>query len=356
MIRKHIDDISRRVARRHCTLLLLLLTIVLANACARGNGETADGNASSSQVSAGGAVVGPQSLTPVPLAAGERLQVAATTSIIGDVVAQIGGDRIALFTIIPPGVDPHSYTPTPQDLRALTAVDVIFVNGLHLEEGLQDLLGGADAPQVVVNTGVELLHGGDGHDREADSASSAAEEHDHGEDDPHTWQSVPNVRQWIQVIDEALGTLDPANRAAYREAASNYDEALAALDRELRAQIDTPPQARRKLVTDHESFNYFAHTYGFTVIGAVIPSLSSLAESSAQELAALQDQIAAEKVPAIFVSATANANMADQLARDLNVAVVPLYSDALSIPSGPAATYLAFMRYNVQAIVTALQE
>ena len=289
-------------------------------------------------------------LTPVTLAEGETLQVAATTSILGDIVAQIGGDRITLFTLMAPGSDPHSYVPTPQDLRTLNDVDLIFINGLHLEEGFEDLLNDSGAPQVPVNVAVELLAG-----EEHAAEEAAGAEHDHGPNDPHTWQSVANVMQWVTTIEQSLSTVDPANVEQYHAAAEAYQAELTALESEIRAQIETIPPDQRKLVTDHESFNYFAHAYGFTVIGTIVPSLSSMAESSAQDLAALQDQISAEGVQAIFVGTTVNPGMAEQLANDLGITVVPLYSDALSASDGPAATYLDFMRYNVDAIVTALQ-
>ena len=288
-------------------------------------------------------------LTPLTLAEGETLQVAATTSILGDIVARIGGDQITLFTLMPPGIDPHSYAPTPQDLRTLSDVDVIFINGLHLEEGLEDLLNDSGAPQVPVNVTVELLAG------EEHAGEEHADEPDHGANDPHTWQSVANVMQWVTTIEQSLSTVDPANAEQYHAAAVAYQAELTALESEIRTQIETIPPDQRKLVTDHESFNYFAHAYGFTVIGTIVPSLSSMAESSAQDLAALQDQISAEGVQAIFVGTTVNSSMAEQLANDLDITVVPIYSDALSAGDGPAATYLDFMRYNVDAIVTALQ-
>ncbi len=293
-------------------------------------------------------------LAEIPLAAGEKLQVAATTSMIGDIVAQVGGEHITLFTLMGPGVDPHSYTPTPQDLRTLNDVDLIFINGLHLEEGLEDLLNEAGAPQVSVNAKVDLLANQEDREEHVAETTAGEDEHEHGPNDPHTWQSVANVKQWVTTIAQTLSTVDPANATAYGNGAAAYQAELEVLDQELRAQIATIPAAKRKLVTDHESFNYFARDYGFTIIGALIPSLSSLAGSNAQELAALQDQIKTEGVPAIFVGTTVNPNLAEQIAGDLHIAVVPLYSDALSDSNGPAATYLAFMRYNVEAIVAAL--
>jgi len=337
--------------RRGVAVGAILLTLGAACTAPPAPTNPPAAHADHAEASTGGAAA----LAAVTLAAGESLQVAATTSIIGDIVAQIGGDHITLFTLMGPGVDPHSYTPTPQDLRTLSDVDAIFINGLHLEEGLEDLLSEGGAPQIVVNAAVTPLANPAEHSEEAQSEANHTDDHDHGPNDPHTWQNVANVMQWVTTIETSLSALDPAHTADYHAAAEAYLAELTTLESTIRAEVATIPAAQRKLVTDHETLNYFAHAYGFTIIGAIIPSLSSLAASSAQELAALQAQIRAEGVPAIFVGTTVNPALAEQLAADLGITVVPLYSDALSAADGPAATYLDFMRYNVNAIVTALK-
>ena len=362
----------------------------------------------------------PAALMPADLAGG-KLRVVATTTLVGDVVRQVGGDRIELTTLFAPGSDPHAYQLTPGDRRALDGAQIIFVNGLGLEESVLPVVGELTAPVVAVNDGVATLAYGaeDGHDGHAhdghahddhahegeahEGEAHAEEDHDHeGEahteeahteearadaqttatpvaeehadeahadeahdpehahhhhdgDDPHTWQSVPSVMMWVDNVAAALSARDPANAAAYADAAAAYRAELAALDGDLRAQLATLPEERRKLVSDHGNLGYFAAEYGFTVIGTVIPSLSTAAAASAQELAALQDQITAEGVPAIFVGSTVNPRLADQLAQDLGVQVVPIYTDSLSDASGPAATYVDMMRSNVAAIVAALQ-
>ena len=270
-------------------------------------------------------------------------------------VAQIGGERITLHTLMGPGVDPHSYSTTPQDLRTLEEAQVVFINGLHLEEALTDLLAGLAAPVVPVSAGITPRTMGEEHGGDHSEQSAEGEEHHHEGGDPHTWQRVANVKQWVENIHTSLSQLDPANTEAYHAAAEAYLAELDTLDAEIRTQIESIPAENRKLVTDHETFGYFADEYGFTLVGALIPSLSTAAEPSAQELAALQDQVVAEGVKAIFVGTTVNPRLAEQLAQDLDIQVVSLYSDSLSAPDGPAATYLAFMRYNVNAIVTALQ-
>lgn len=286
-----------------------------------------------------------------PEAAGEgQLQVVATTSIVADVVSQVGGDAVEVATLLPLGADPHAYTPTPQDLRMLNQADMIFINGLGLEEALMPVLETLDsgAPVVSVNAGVDPLALADDHAGDADHEEHA------GEGDPHTWFDVANVILWTGTIRDALSELDPAHASDYAAAAEQYSTMLIALDQELRARIETLPPDRRKLVSDHAEFNYFARAYGFEVVGTVIPSLSTMAQPSAQELAALQDQIRAEGVPAIFVGTAVNPGVAQQIAHDVGIEVVTLYTGSLSEPDGPAANYPDLMRYTVDRIVTAL--
>jgi manganese/iron transport system substrate-binding protein len=291
-------------------------------------------------------------LTPLTLADGEKIKVVATTNLVADIVAQIGGDYITLYALLAPGVDPHSYTSTPQDLQNLNDADVVFINGLHLETGLDALLVDLAAPVISVNTGVRTRDLAEsGHDEAAAEPAS----HEHADVDPHTWQSVPTVKQWVENIRSTLSQLDPAHAPDYAAAATAYQTQLEALDAEIRQKVATIPATNRKLVTDHVTFGYFAEEYGFTIVGTLIPSLSTAAEPSAQALAALQDQLNREKVPAIFVGTTVNPRLAEQLAQDLGIQVVTLYSDSLSATDGPAATYLDFMRYNVDAIVNALE-
>ena len=293
-------------------------------------------------------------LRAVTLDVGEKLRVVATTGIVADVVSNVGGDAIELTSLMPAGADPHSYIPTPQDLRTLNDAHVIFINGLGLEESLLPVLENLDrpVPLVSVNVGVETLTLGS---REDDEYAAQADEHGHGEADPHTWFSVPNVAIWADNIPAALSALDPTNEAAYRTAAANYQRQLDALDRELRGQIASVPEAQRKLVTDHIALSYLAKEYGFQEVGSVLPSLSTLAAASAQELAALQDAIQEKEVRALFVSTTVNPQTAGQLAQDLGIPVVEVYTGSLSDADGPASTYIKLMRHDVAQIVEALR-
>lgn len=294
-------------------------------------------------------------VSPAP-AGNESLRVVATTNILGDVVQNVGGEQIDLTVLLPVGADPHSYSATPADLRALSEAQIIFVVGEGIEESMANVLENRDgnATLVAVNEGIELLPMTGADNAGADAGQAAADEHHHGLD-PHTWTAVPHAIHWVKVIEQALAAADPGHADRYAASAQSYTATLNKLDAEIQQAVAAIPAERRKLVTDHEVFGYFAQRYGFTVVGTVIPSVSTLASPSAQELAALQAQIKRENVPAIFVGTTVNPDLAQQVANDVGVALVPLYSDSLSAAAGPAATYVAFMRYDTNAIVAALR-
>lgn len=293
-------------------------------------------------------------LSPVPLGAGERLRVVATTSIVADVVANIGGDRIALTTLVPLGADPHSFQPTPQDMAALVDAHVIFANGFGLEAFLKPLTESPDIARrvVYVSEGITpLQHEHDeAHDEEA-------HEEAHGEEgsDPHTWFDPNNVTVWACNIRGALIALDPAHASAYRANAQAYIARLEELDAWIREQVAQIPPSNRKLVTDHTAFTYFAARYGFEQVGAVFSGYSTLSSPSARELAALEDAIRAQGVRAVFVGKTVNPALAQRVAQDTGVRLVFLYTGSLGESGSPAATYLGMMRYNVSAIADALR-
>ena len=295
-----------------------------------------------------GAVEQLPEIVPADLAEGEKLHVVATTTLVADVARRVGGDQIELTTLMPSGVDPHNYTASPQDLRTLNDAQIILLNGYALEGPLLPVLATleGDAPVVPVSAGIVPLTPGE----------EAGSDHEHHGADPHTWLSVPNVITWTANVATVLGMRDPAHADAYQAAAATYQAELTQLDAELRAQIDTLPADRRKLVTDHEEFGYFAQEYGFEVVGAVVPAVSTLAAASAQDLAALQDLIRDEQVPAIFVGANVNPDLATQLAEDLGIRVVTVNISALSEPGGPIADYPTLMRTLVESVVAALGE
>lgn len=289
-------------------------------------------------------------LEPVELGGGERLRVAATTSIVADVVSRVGGDAIELTRLVPLGTDPHTYQLTPQDVAAVAGAHVLVTNGLGLEEFLPDLLDATDGavPVVPASHGVALLSSGEGEDAADDG---------HGDEgaDPHTWFDPRNVVVWTRNIEAALSALDAANAETYAANAAAYIDELNELDAWIREQVATIPEERRLLVTDHTLFTYFAAAYGFRQVGAIIPGYSTLAEPSAQEMAALQRALGELDVPAVFVSTTVNPRLAEQLAEDTGTRLVYVYTGSLSEAGGPADSYLDFMRHNVSVIVEALR-
>lgn len=302
--------------------------------------------------------------TPTPTSAAQPLPVVATTTLIGDVVAVVGGENIALTVLMPVGAEPHSFQPTPQDVARLSGAALVFVNGFGLEEGLLPLIESSVAPEriVAVSEGITPLAGAEEHEHE-----EGTEEHEHEEAtpageaghahpvDPHTWLDPNNVIVWTRTIAQALAQADPAHRADYEARAQAYIAELEALDAWIRQEVAAIPPANRLLVTDHLVFGYFAHRYGFEQLGAVIPGFSTLAEPSAQELAALEDAIRAAGVKAVFVSTTVSPGVVERVARDTGIRLYTLYTHSLSAPDGPAPTYLELMRYNVRTLVEGLK-
>ncbi len=281
----------------------------------------------------------------------QRLNVVATTSIVGDVVKQIGGDLINLTVLLPPGTDPHSFQPAPQDLALVADADLIFANGAGLEEFLNPLLesAGGDAVLVEVSDGVTIL------EAEDPGLHSLEEKNLEHAGDPHTWFDPENVIVWVDNIKNTLMDADLENRDVYAENAQGYQQQLKDLDGWIQDQVQKIPAENRKLVTDHTSLTYFAQRYGFEQVGAVIPAYSTLAETSAQELADLEDLILAQGVKAVFVGESVNSALAERVAQDTGVKLVRLHNGSLSDSQGTAATYLDFMRSNVAAIVEALK-
>jgi ABC-type Zn uptake system ZnuABC Zn-binding protein ZnuA len=272
----------------------------------------------------------------------------ATTNIVADVVANVGGDRVEVKSLLPLGADPHSFEPTPQDLAAVSQVDLVFANGLGLETFLDPLLAnaGATGKQRSVSDGVALRTLGAGEGGEGEQA---------GEPDPHVWFDPNNVLIWVDNIEKALAAADPPNAATYRDNAERYRGQLRELDAWIEQQVARVPQERREIVTDHDELGYFARRYGFRIVGAVVPSLSTVAEPSAQEIAALEAAIGDLGAPAIFVDLAVNPSLATRIGQDVGVKMVFLYGGSLSAADGPAPDYIAFMRYDTSAIVDGLR-
>jgi ABC-type Zn uptake system ZnuABC Zn-binding protein ZnuA len=316
----------------------------------------------------------PVALAPVDLAEGQKLKVVATTNIIGDLVRNVGGDMIELTTMLPIGADPHTFGPTPRDVAAVAGAHVVLMNGLHLEEFLAELIenAGGEAPVIALSANVEIREFremvGDAHDDEAehdadaeehDESESAHEEgqehHEHDGADPHIWLSPANAIVMVHNIEQALSQLDPANAEAYAASAGSYEAELEALDEWVAAQIETIPEENRKMVTDHGAFGYYADRYGLVVVGTILPAYSTNAEPSAQELAELQEAISNLGVKAVFVGTTVNPILAERVANDTGIKLVPLYTGSLGEAGSGAESYLDYIRHNTTAIVESLK-
>lgn len=298
-----------------------------------------------------------------------KVQVVATTTLVGDVVRVVGGDLLDLTVMLPAGSDPHGFNPTPQDVTKAAQADVVFINGLDLEEFMTEMLENAAANMNIVELSAHIEaipldedHADeDKHDDEEDHAGEDehvdedGDAHEHGEFDPHVWWNPLHVATWADEVAEELTRLDPANEAGYKANAAAYQQELIALDEWIKAQVAQIPSENRILVTDHDSLGYFVETYGFTLVGTVFPGLSTQAEPSAQDLAELTTTIRAYGVPAVFVGTTVSQSLANQVAQETGTKIIPLYTDSLSDEDGPAATYLTFMRSNVATIVGSLK-
>ncbi len=301
----------------------------------------------------------------------QPLQVVATTSIVADVVQNIGGERISVTTLLPIGADVHTYEPTPQDLARVANAQLVFVNGAGLEEFLSGLIENAGSAEKVIEVshGIELKDFGahdDDHEKEGEEHNEENSEeqneehrdddnHSHEGGDPHTWVDPNNVKVWVENIRAALTAADPEGEAVYRANAESYLKQLEELDAWIREQVAQIAPENRKLVTDHSLFGYFTERYGFEQVGAIIPGYSTAAQPSAQEVAAIEDAIREFGVKAVFVSNTVNPTIAQRVAEDTGIRLVGLYTGSLSEPGGGAGTYLDYMRYNVSQIVNALK-
>jgi ABC-type Zn uptake system ZnuABC Zn-binding protein ZnuA len=292
---------------------------------------------------------------------GRKLKVVATTSLIGDVVANVGGDAVELVVLMEAGQDPHSYEPAARDLTAAAEADVLFVNGWGLEQGLANDLAtiGEDALVVAVSAGIEPLALGAG-----EQGSGGVEEPGASGNpqsvaaDPHVWFSVPNVMQWVRNVERVLGALDPAHAGDYAANAEDYLAELEELDAFVREQAAVIPPGRRVMVTNHDTFGYFAHEYGFEILGTVLPASSTLAEPSASDLARLVETMTAAGVCTLFTENTVSDQLVQTVSNELaeceTVQVLRLYTDSLGPAGSGADSYTGMMRANLETLVRGL--
>jgi zinc/manganese transport system substrate-binding protein len=300
-------------------------------------------------------------LLPLAAIAQEKMPVVASFSILADMVANVGGDRVEVTTIVGPGGDAHVYSPTPADAQAVASAQVVFVNGLAFEGWLDRLIEASEyeGPVIVTTEGVDLLEmAEEGHDEEGEEhaeGEAEAEGEEHGGADPHAWQSLANARVYVTNIEAGLAAADPDGAATYAENAAAYLAEIDQTESGLIAAIATLPDNGRTIVTSHDAFGYFADAYGLTFLAP--EGMSTEAEASAADVAALITQIRADGVSAVFLESITDSRLVEQIASETDAKLGgTLYSDALSGPNAPAATYLDMMRHNAVTLTTALGE
>jgi zinc/manganese transport system substrate-binding protein len=270
--------------------------------------------------------------------------IVATTSIWADVAANLACDGLATIeTVIPIGGDPHSFEPSLQDRRVLETADLIVANGLLLEESLEDTIDAAEEHGTPVFRFADHMTPLDTSDTE------------HGEGDPHVWFDPTRVAAALPPLRDALVERAGLDAGRVDECLDDYQAAIAATDTEITALLDTIPTDRRKLVTNHEALGYFAQHYGFEVLGAVIPSPSTLAETNPADLQDLVRLIDEADVPAIFVEAQHSSVEAEALAEVVgDISVVTLFTDSVGPAESGADTYLGLLSTDARLIVDAL--
>ena len=359
--------------------------------------ETADTEASASETAD----------TEAPASEMEPLSIAATTTILGDIAANVAGDDAEITVLLPVGADPHDFLASSAQVALLHDADLVVANGLLLEESLIDVLRAVEADGVRLFEVAELLdplpYGagaghddhdegeGDGHDHDEGEGHDEEEgehdhdegeghdeeegehdhdehgegedeggehehehEHDHGSEDPHFWMDPLRVAKAALHIADELNKIAPS--PSWAERAEAYAASLEELDAEIRDLLSSIPEENRKLITNHDAFGYFAARYGFEVVGTVIPGGSTLAEPSSADLAALVDAIVDEGVRAIFAETIEPSILAEAVAAEVgaSVEVVELYSGSLGEPGTDAGTLIGMLRLNAERIAEAL--
>jgi zinc/manganese transport system substrate-binding protein len=277
----------------------------------------------------------------------DRLNVIASFSILGDFVRNVGGDRVEVATLVGPNGNAHVYAPSPSDAKKVADAKLVFVNGLGFEGWLERLVkaSGTKAPIVVATKGIKPLeHAGEhGHDHD----------HDHGRADPHAWQSVANAKIYVANIRDALIAADPAGKDAYSANAAAYLAKLDALERDVRELVAKIPADRRRVITSHSAFGYFQDAYGVNFTAP--QEVSTEAEASAKDVAAIIAQVKKQKVAAVFLENVTDPRLVEQIARETGAKVGgTLYSDALTDDKGDATTYIDLIRHNLRQLASAL--
>lgn len=282
-----------------------------------------------------------------------KVQVAATISVIQDMVERVGGDRVEAFSIVPVGGSPETFQPSPRDAGRISEAQVVFENGAGLDAWVEDLIesaGNEEQLAVELSEGLEPLESGK-HEHGEEYEAEDEHAHEHGEGNPHFWLDVQNARHYTLRIQDALMEVDPEGAEEYEANAEEYLAELEELDGYIREQAQNIPEERRKLVTFHDAFPYFAEAYGFELVGVILENPE--AEPSSREVAEVVQKIEEEEVSAVFTEPQFNAGLADTIAHEAGVEVQELYTDTL-VEDEAGDMYEAMMRTNIERISEAL--
>src|SRR5215831_11225065 len=272
--------------------------------------------------------------------AAEPMKVAASFSILGDMLKQVGGDRVQVFTFVGPNGDAHIYEPTPADAKELSESKILFINGLGLEGWMTRLEKSSGFKGTVVTASKGIIP----HKMVEDEKTIT---------DPHAWQSLANGKIYVANIRDALIAADPEGKATYEANAQKFLGGIAQMETTVKQAVAKLPFERRKIITTHDAFGYFGAAYGIDFIAP--EGVSTESEASAQDVAKIITQIKKQHIPAVFLENVSDARLIEQIARETGAAIGgKLYSDALSEPAGPAATYIDMMRHNVGELAKAL--
>jgi zinc/manganese transport system substrate-binding protein len=288
----------------------------------------------------GGALTGCNATEPRP-------EIIVTTNIVGDAVRNVVGEAAPVRVLMKPNADPHSFALSAQDAAALSTADLVVSNGLGLEEGV------ARHVQTAAEAGVPTLAVGERIDPIRYAQGDTA-----GAPDPHFWMDPRRMITAVDVIEQTVRReVDGIDPTVVGRNAERYREQLRALDASMVNQFNMIPAHKRKLVTNHHVLGYLADRFGFRIVGAVVPSGTTLAAPSSSDLQSLTTAIRSAAVPAVFVDSSQPERLARVLAEQagVRVRIVPLYTESLSAPGTPGATYLDMMRANTDAIVNGLR-
>ncbi|MBA3960574.1 MAG: zinc ABC transporter substrate-binding protein [Chthoniobacterales bacterium] len=273
--------------------------------------------------------------------AADKLRITSFSTILTEIAEKVGGDHVIVSGLVRPGIDPHEYEPTPSDLKRVGDAQLILTAGKHLENYLNKLQEASGGKADLLKVGDHLP---DLTMKAEDGGSTAL--------DPHWWNSVRNVEQATRVVRDELIKLDPAAQADFAQNATVYLAELDDLNRWVRSKVAELPRDRRKLVTSHDAFQYFARDYGFSI--SAIEGVSTETEPSNRRVADLIDRIKKEQVKAIFTESTLNPKVTKEITRETGAKIGgELYADGLG--AGDASTYAGMVKHNVATIVDALK-